>query len=88
MVFGAGWRISAGVILYLWIVYAIVNIWRKRKLFAAGIAILVGIILCIVINLIVSDLFTAPVTDVWDIIAYVIMGMLAVGCFVNDKIKQ
>ena len=88
MVFGAGWRISAGGILYLWIVYAIVNIWRKRKLFAAGIAILVGIILCIVINLIVSELFTAPVTDVWDIIAYVIMGMLAVGCFVYDKIKQ
>ena len=88
MVFVAGWRISAGVILYLWIVYAIVNIWRKRKWFATGIAIFVGIILCIVINLIVSALFATPVTDVWDIIAYVIMGILAVSCFVYDKIKQ
>ena len=87
MVFVAGWRISA-VILYLWIVYVTMKILRKRKWFAAGIAIFGGIILCIVINLIVSALFAAPVTDVWDIIAYVIMGILAVSCFVYDKIKQ
>lgn len=88
MVFVAGWRISAAVILYLWIVYVTMKIWRKRKWFAAGIAIFGGIILCIVINLIVSALFAASVTDVWDIIAYVIMGILAVSCFVYDKIKQ
>lgn len=86
MVFVAGWRISAAVILYLWIVYVTMKILRKW--FAAGIAIFGGIILCIVINLIVSALFAAPVNDVWDIIAYVIMGMLAVGCFVYDRIKQ
>ena len=88
MVFVAGWRISAAVILYLWIVYVTMKILRKREWFAAGIAIFGGIILCIVINIIVSDLFAAPVTDVWDIIAYVIMGILAVSCFVYDKIKQ
>ena len=88
MVFEAGWRISAAVILYLWIVYVTMKIWRKRKWFATGIAIFGGIILCIVINLIVSALFATPVTDVWDIIAYVIMGILAVSCFVYDKIKQ
>lgn len=88
MVFVAGWRISAAVILYLWIVYVTMKILRKRKWFAAGIALFGGIILCIVINLIVSALFAAPVTDVWDIIAYVIMGMLAVGCFVYDRIKH
>ena len=88
MVFGAGWRISVAVIAYLWVAYGIVYIWRKRKLFAAGIAILGGIILCIVINLIISDLFVASVADLWNIIAYVIMGMLAVGCLVYDKMKQ
>ena len=88
MVFGAGWRISAAVILYLWIGYVIMKIWSKRKWFAAGIAIFGGIILCVVINLIVAALFAAPVTDVWDILAYVIMCILAVGCLVYDKIKQ
>lgn len=88
MVFGTGWRISAAVILYLWIIYVIMKKWRMRKWFAAGITIFGGIILCIVINLVVSALFAAPVTDVWDIIAYVIMGMLAFGCFVCDRIKQ
>ena len=88
MVFDTGWRISAAVILYLWIVYVIMKKWRMRKWFAAGIKIFGGIMLCIVINLVVSALFAAPVTDVWDIIAYVIMGMLAFGCFVCDRIKQ
>lgn len=85
MVFSAGWRISAAVIVYLWAVYGIFGIWSKRKHLAAGSSLIGAILLCITINLIVSDLFSEHPVDIWDILAYGAMGISAAVCFACDK---
>ncbi|MBO5166592.1 MAG: helix-turn-helix transcriptional regulator [Lachnospiraceae bacterium] len=78
-----GVRVTVVSLIFLWSVFVIFKVLHKKKLLAATITCLLAIVLCIVINCTLSVMLKEPVSDVWDILAYVVLLMLAVGFFVQ-----
>lgn len=65
-------RISIISIIYLWIIYALFRILKKRKLLATGISILLCIPVTFGINFILYRLISDQLLDMWDLIGFCI----------------
>ena len=71
-------------IAYLWCVFAVFRIIKGRKLLATAVAILLVIPVCLLINLIASQMFAQPFIDMWDWLSFVIIAVVAAVFFVAD----
>ena len=65
-------------VIYLWCVFVVFKV-LKRKLLAAAAALLLAIPVCLLVNLIVAQMFAQPFVDMWDWLAF---GVIAVGAAV------
>ena len=70
-------------IVYLWCVFVMFKVMKGRKLLASAALILV-IPVCLLINLIVAQMFAQPLVDVWDWLAFGVIAVGAVVFFVID----
>ena len=66
-------------IVYLWCVFVMFRVMKSRRLLAASGALLLVIPVCLLINLIVAQMFAQPFVDIWDWLAF---GVIAVGAAV------
>lgn len=79
-----GIRMSLYSIAYLWCVYLIFRKLRRRKIIAAAISLLLTIPLCIIINIsLAKTLFISPF-DIWDLLSFAIITMIAIALFIID----
>lgn len=87
-VFSIGAIMSLISIVYLWILFGIVNRLKIRKLFALGIIFLSLIPFMILVNIALSKFISEPIIDVWDILSIFIMLIVAFAFFVCDYAKN
>ena len=71
-------------IVYIWCVFAVFKMMRSRKLLAAAVALLLVIPVCLLINLIVAQMFEQPFVDMWDWLAFGVIAMGAAALFAVD----
>lgn len=71
-------------IIYLWCVFAVFKAMKIRKLLAAAVALLLVIPVCLLINLIVAQMFIQPFIDMWDWLAFAVIAVGAAVLFVVD----
>lgn len=72
-----GVPVFGAAILYLWIVYLLINKTKWPNYSIAAAALIAGLPLTFSINVIISKQTGEPVTDSWDILAYLILTILA-----------
>lgn len=82
-----GVRMSVVSIAYLWIVYLIFRWLKTRKIMALAFSLLLGIPLCLVINLNLSALISEPLLDLWDIISFGIIFVISTVLLIVDYLK-
>ncbi|WP_312106226.1 helix-turn-helix domain-containing protein [Lachnoclostridium sp.] len=79
-------------ILYLWIVYVLLVKFEWSRYLSSSIALILGIPLSLGINFILSKQIGEPIMDIWDILVYSLLVILAVivygtGYFKNNARK-
>lgn len=79
-------------ILYLWVVYVLLAKSKWSRYLSASIALILGIPLSFGINFILSKQIGEPIMDIWDILVYSLLVILAVivygtGYFKNNARK-
>ena len=81
-----GIRMAAISIAFLWVVFALFQSLKARKLLAGAITLLAAIPVGILINSTLSKIISEPLFDVWDIMAYSIIAIAAIILFaIDDK---
>jgi len=79
-----GNRIAAVSIISLWCIFAIFKVMKTRWLIASAISLLFVIPVSLIINFILSGFVNQPVIDVWDVLAFSIIIVLAFVLFCID----
>ncbi|MCH5250118.1 MAG: helix-turn-helix transcriptional regulator [Lachnospiraceae bacterium] len=87
-VFSIGIIMAVISIVFLWIIFAVFNRFRERKLLAAGITFLFSIPFILVINITLSKIIGEPVIDVWDILSVFLLLVSAFSLFAWDYAKS
>lgn len=77
LLFSVGMRMSTVSIIYLICIFGIFKIFKKRKFTAIGFSLLMGIPMCIIINVNLSDMFRQALLDIWDLLAILALFVLA-----------
>lgn len=85
MILPVGIRMSIIGVAFLWCIFAIFKILKTRKLLAAAISLLIVIPLEILINFILSKIISEPIIDIWDILNFSIVAILAAVLFIWDS---
>jgi len=83
-----GIRMSIVSIICLWSVFAIFKIMKARKLIAAAISLLLTIPVSLIINFILSGFIDQPLLDIWDVLTFSIIIVLAFILFGIDYTLQ
>lgn len=83
-----GIAISLFSVFYLWCVYLIFNKIKSRKILAGGFSLLLAIPLCLAINIVISNFFSEPILDIWDILFFAIIIASAIAFFMIDYMKK
>lgn len=88
-VFSIGAVIALASIIFLWIIAAVFyRIGKTRKLVALGIIFLLIIPFNFIINVMLSKMIAEPVLDVWDILSFFILLILAFVSFICDYARK
>jgi len=82
MILPVGIRMSIIGVAFLWCIFAIFKILKTRKLLAAAISLLMVIPLQFLINFILSKMVSEPIIDIWDILNFSIVAILAAVLFI------
>ena len=84
-VFSIGAAAAGPAIVFLWIIAAVfAGVGKKRKLTAFGITFLLASLFVLAVNVTLSSLIGGPVLEIWDMLAILILLILACGCFIFD----
>lgn len=83
-----GIRMAGISIVFLWGIYVIFRVWRKRKLFATAISLLLVVPVQILIDFSLSKIIDSKMFDIWDVVSILIIALLAVGCFAYDYVLR
>lgn len=75
-------------VIYLWIILGICQKLKQRKYIAIGISLLLGIPLCLIINVALSKMILEPIIDIWDILTILTLFILSVMFFIMDYRKR
>ena len=89
-VFSIGVAPAVISILFLWLMLGICHRFSGRKAKAAGLCLLILIPLCLIINYVLAGLLpdARPVIDVWDILSFVVIFIMAILFFLSDHLVQ
>ena len=71
-------------IAYMWCVFAVFKLMKNRRMLAAAAALLMAIPVCLLINLIVAQMFAQPFVDAWDWLAFGVIAVAAAVFFIID----
>lgn len=83
-----GTPVSIVSILYLWVVYVLLVKTKWSRNLSASIALILGIPLSFGINFILSKQIGEPIIDIWDILVYSLLVLLAVIVYRTGYIKN
>lgn len=83
-----GIRISLSSLIYLWCVYFIFRKLKERRILAAAVSLLLAIPLCAVINISVAKILLIPFFDIWDVLTFAVITVIAAVLFVIDYFKE
>lgn len=87
MIFTIGSKMALIGIIYLWCIFALFKI-LKRRYRSLGISLLLTIPFCILINFILSKIIAEPIIDIWDIFTIIILIILSCIFLIIDSKKQ
>lgn len=79
-----GITVSVISIGYLWVVFAVFNILKKRKLSALGISLLLAIPTEVLITYSLTKYINEPIFDVWDFLSIAIIAVAALTLFIVE----
>lgn len=83
-----GIRMSVYSTVYLWFVYFVFRKMKQQKIIATAISLLLAIPLCTVINISLARILSISLFDVWDIVSFAIIFVIAVVLFIVDHSKK
>lgn len=86
MAIGAG--VSLVSIIYLWCNYLVFNRLKARKTMATAIFLILTMLLCIVINIILAKILSIALFDIWDILSFAVISVIAITLFIIDFKKR
>lgn len=87
-IFSIGAIISIIALAFLWIIYILYYRFKKRKLLATGIIFLFAVPFTFLINTALSKMTGEPVVDAWDILATLILLIIAVVFIIGDRVRK
>ena len=83
-VFSIGAPIAAVSAIYLWAVFALFRRRRERKLLAGVLALLLMLPVDVAVNVVLKE----PLLDPWDLLAFVILAILAAALWLRDRARR
>lgn len=83
-----GIRMAAISIVFLWGIYAVFRIFRKRKAIAAAVSLLAALPVHLIINYSLSRVIGGSFLNVWDGLSLFILAVLSLICFGWDCMRQ
>lgn len=86
MLLHIGVRMVLVAVGFLWVIFALFRVFRKRKFLAGGIAMLLSIPVILLINLCLSAFVSEPPADIWDVLAFSVLAAGAVIFYILDFI--
>lgn len=87
-IFKIGSSMSIIAIVYVWCIFWIFKLLKRRKIRAIGITLLLSIPFYLIINIILSKMILEPIIDMWDILSMLIIIAFASIFFIYDYIKN
>lgn len=87
-IMAVGVPVSIIGIAYLWSVFAVFRVIKGRRWLSAAVALLLMIPVCLLINLVASQMFAQPFIDIWDWLSFAIIAAGAAVFFVIDTKKK
>ena len=75
-------------VVFLWVVFGLFRMLKKRKCLAATLSLLLVIPTNLLINAVLAPLIGEPLLDVWDILTFSIVGAAAIFLFVMDAVGR
>ena len=79
-----GIRMAGISIIYIACIFIIFKAFKKRKFAAMGTSLMLGIPICVMINVNLSDRFSQSLIDIWDLLAILALFILSVLCYIYD----
>lgn len=87
--FPLGTAISLIILVFLWIMLAVIyRIGKTRKLIALGTITLLAIPLVVIINVLLFKTTETPLFDVWDFMAIFLLLIIAIALFIYDYVEK
>ena len=87
--FPLGTAISLIILVFLWIMLAVIyRIGKTRKLIALGTITLLAIPLVVIINVLLFKTTETPLFDVWDFMAIFLLLIIAIALFIYDYLEK
>ena len=87
--FPLGTAISLIILVFLWIMLAVIyRIGKTRKLIALGTITLLAIPLVVIINVLLFKTTDTPLFDVWDFMAIFLLLIIAIALFIYDYVEK
>lgn len=74
--------------IYLWSIVGIFQKFKQRKYVVASISLLLGIPVCLIVNITLSKIILEPIIDIWDILTIFILLIISVILFIVDYFKS
>lgn len=87
-IFKIGTSMSIITIVYVWCIFWIFKLLKRRKIKAIGITLLLSMPFYLIINIILSKMILEPIIDMWDILSMFIIIAFASIFFIYDYIKN
>ena len=91
LIISIGSRISVVSIIYFLGIFGIFKVLKKTKYTAIAISLLLGIPICIIINYSLSEMYSQPLFDIWDILAVftlLILSIISMAFAINSHKKK
>ena len=75
-------------LIYLWSIVGIYQKFKQRKYIVASISSLLGIPVCLIVNIMLSKMILEPIIDIWDILTIFIFLISSIILFMIDYYKR
>ena len=75
-------------LIYLWSIVGISQKSKQRKYIVASISLLLGIPVCLIVNITLSKMILEPIIDIWDILTIFILLIISIILFMIDYYKS
>ncbi|MCI8383964.1 MAG: hypothetical protein HFJ33_03745 [Clostridia bacterium] len=75
-------------LIYLWSIVGISQKFKQRKYIVASISLLLGIPVCLIVNITLSKMILEPIIDIWDILTIFILLIISIILFMIDYYRN